>query len=166
MRIGRGRKASKTEFIFFPPPGSFYQKQIVSCEINGEDTLNIRRSKQVKGESHEKKCKQEESLYIVLTETKQIAMADRNVTFCSHFSTWAPGSPSHYGTITTWLSALPLQMTIWEKWRLFGMTNMSMCTPSTSYFEQFLVTCFYGAVRFGPLDRHFSMPLKYSFTEV
>ena len=63
----------------------FYQKKIVSCDINGEDALSIQRSKQVKGESHEKKCKRKESLYIVLTEIKQIAVADGNVTFCFHF---------------------------------------------------------------------------------
>ena len=57
MHIGRGSKASKTECIFFPPPGFFNQKKIVSCEINGGNTLSIRRSKQVKGESHENKCK-------------------------------------------------------------------------------------------------------------
>ena len=47
--------------------------------------MSIRRSKQVKGESHEKKCKREESLYIALTETKQVAVANGNVTFCPHF---------------------------------------------------------------------------------
>ena len=59
--------------------------KIVSCEINGEDMLCIQRSKQVKEESHENKCKREESLYIALTETKQIAVADGNITFCYHF---------------------------------------------------------------------------------
>ena len=68
MHIGRGNKASKTECIFFPPPGFFHQKKIVSCEINGENMVSIRRSKQAKGESHENKCKLEESLYIALTE--------------------------------------------------------------------------------------------------
>ena len=45
----------------------------------------IRRSKQVKGESHENKFKREESLYMALTETKQIAVANGNVTFFPHF---------------------------------------------------------------------------------
>ena len=45
----------------------------------------IRRSKQVKGETNENKCKQEESLYIALTETEQIDVVNGNVTFCSHF---------------------------------------------------------------------------------
>ena len=82
MHIGRGNKASKTECIFFPPPGFFHQKKIVSCKINGENMVSIRRSKQVKGESHENKSKREESLYISLTETKQIAVANGNFTFC------------------------------------------------------------------------------------
>ena len=85
MHIGRGSKASKTECIFFPPPVFFNQNKIVSCETNGENIFSIRRSKEVNGESHEKKYKQEESLYIVPTETKQITVADVNVTFCSHF---------------------------------------------------------------------------------
>ena len=68
MHIGRGNKASKTECIFFPPPGFFHRKKIVSYKINGENMVSIRRSKQVKGGSHEKKCKREESLYIALTE--------------------------------------------------------------------------------------------------
>ena len=85
MYIGQGSKASKTECILFPLPGFFNQKKIVSCEINGEKTLTIRRSKQVKRESHDNKCTREEILYIVLTETKQIAVADGNVTFFSHF---------------------------------------------------------------------------------
>ena len=63
----------------------FNQKKIVSCEINGENALSIRRSKQVKGESHDNKCKREESLYITFTETKQIAVAKGNVTFFLHF---------------------------------------------------------------------------------
>ena len=33
--IGQGRKASKTEYIFFPSPWFFYQNKILSCEING-----------------------------------------------------------------------------------------------------------------------------------
>ena len=45
----------------------------------------IRRSKNTKGESHENKCKLEESVYISLTETKQISVAGSNVTFCSRF---------------------------------------------------------------------------------
>ena len=56
MHVGRGNKASKTKCIFFPPPDFFHRKKIVSHEINGENMVRIRRSKQVKGESHENKC--------------------------------------------------------------------------------------------------------------
>ena len=45
----------------------------------------IRISKQVKGESNENKRKLEESLYIAITETKQIAVANGNVIFCPRF---------------------------------------------------------------------------------
>ena len=85
MHIGRGNKASKTEFIFFPPPGFFHQKKTVSYEINGKNMARIRRSKHVKGELHENKYKREESLCITLTETKQITVANDNVSFCPHF---------------------------------------------------------------------------------
>ena len=166
MHIGRGSKASKTEWIFLPPPGFFNHKKIVSCEINGENTLSIRRSKQVKGESHEKKCKREESLYIALTEKNIKVWRTETSPFVPTSSTWAPGYPSHYGKITRWISVLPLRIPLWEKWRLFWMTTMSMCTTSTSYFEQFLATFLYGAVRVGPSDRHFWMLLKYSYTKV
>ena len=44
--------------------------------------LSIRKSKQVKVDSHDNKLKLEKNL---LTETKQIAVADGNVTFFSHF---------------------------------------------------------------------------------
>ena len=47
--------------------------------------VSIIRSKQVKGGLHEKKCKREEILCIALTETKQIALANGNVTFFPHF---------------------------------------------------------------------------------
>ena len=86
MHICGGRKASKTKCIFFPPPGFFNRNKIVSCEINGENTLCTRSSKHVKRESHENKFKGEESLYTTLTETKHIAVVDGNVTFCSHFN--------------------------------------------------------------------------------
>ena len=55
VHIGRGNKASKTKCIFFPPPGFFHQNKIVSCEINGDNLVIIRRSKQVMGGSHENK---------------------------------------------------------------------------------------------------------------
>ena len=53
MHIGHGNKASKTECNFLPPPVYFHQKEIVLHDINGENMVIIRRSKQVKGESHE-----------------------------------------------------------------------------------------------------------------
>ena len=49
MHIGRGNKASKTECIFFPPPGFFHRKYILSHEINGENKVRIRSSIEVKG---------------------------------------------------------------------------------------------------------------------
>ena len=51
-------------------------------------------------------------------------------------STWAPGFPSHYGTIMMWLIEFPLRMPLWEQCRIFGMTIMLMYTLSISYFAQ------------------------------
>ena len=59
IHMSRGRKKSKTECIFFPSPGFFKQDKIVSCDINDENMLSIRRSKQVKEESHDNKCRRE-----------------------------------------------------------------------------------------------------------
>ena len=69
----------------FSTPDFFNQNKIVLCEINGENTLCIRRYNHVKGELYKNKIKQEESVYIELTEMKQISVADDNVIFCSHF---------------------------------------------------------------------------------
>ena len=63
MHIGRGKKASKTKCILFPPPGFFQQKKILSCEINGENMVSIRRSQQVKGESMKKMQTRREFIY-------------------------------------------------------------------------------------------------------
>ena len=108
MHIGRGSTASNTECIFFPPPVFFYQNKIVSCEINVENMVSIKISKQVKGEAHEKKCKREESLNIALIEKNRQLWRTAMSHFVLTSSTWAPGSPSHYGTIMMWLSKLPL----------------------------------------------------------
>ena len=70
---------------FLSTTSFFHRKKIVSYKINGENMVYMRISKQVKGGSHENKCKREESLYIALIETKQIAVLNGNVTFCPHF---------------------------------------------------------------------------------
>ena len=56
MHIGQGSKYPNTECIFSCRL-FLNQNKIVSCEINGENKLCIRRSKHVKGDSHENKCK-------------------------------------------------------------------------------------------------------------
>ena len=54
---GGGKKMHSVFDALFPRPGFFHRNKIESYEINGENMVSIRRSKQVKGELHEKKCK-------------------------------------------------------------------------------------------------------------
>ena len=88
---------------------------------------------------------QKQNRYLWQTEMSKFVLTSSN---------WAPGSPSHYGTITMWLIKLPLRMPLWYQCRIFGMKIMSMYTPSTSYFAQILATYLYGDMRVGPSDIH------------
>ena len=108
MHIGCGDKVSKNECILFPPPGFFHRTKIVSNKINGENMVYMRISKQVKGGSHENKCKREESSYTALTEQNRYLWQTAMSHFVLTSSTWAPGFLSHYGTIMMWLSELTL----------------------------------------------------------
>ena len=81
----RSWKQSVKDQMHFLSATRFFSQKKVSYEINGENMVSIRRSKKVSVELHDKKCKREESLYIALTETKQIAVENRNVKFCPHF---------------------------------------------------------------------------------
>ena len=91
---------------------------------------------------------------------------DGNVTFCPHFKylgSWISFSLRDYHDVDKRIASVNASMGAMLD---FGMTIMSIYTPSISYFAQFLATCFYGDVRVGTSDRHFWMLLKYSSTEV
>ena len=65
MHISRGKKASKTEYIFFHPPG-FFGRNTIHVETGDEhNTIEVK----TKSESHENKCKREEKEYTNLRPT-------------------------------------------------------------------------------------------------
>ena len=83
MHIGRGAKAPKTKYVFFPPPGFFTRKQIMLAQVLGEGEIVVRNVTPRK--NHESKCRREEEEYIKLEETRLIVVSDGFVTFCCHF---------------------------------------------------------------------------------
>ena len=83
MHIRRGTKMSKTECVFFPPPGFFRRKQILPAQENGGIDTLIEKVIVVK-ESHEGKCRREEREYVLLAETRLIVVSDGFVSFCPH----------------------------------------------------------------------------------
>ena len=84
MHIGRGGKPSKTECVFFPPPGFFSRRQILPATCEEYRDAVVPRQKE-KRESHETKCKREDSEYMSLAETATMQVADGYITFCKHF---------------------------------------------------------------------------------
>ena len=82
IHIEKGKKASKTECIFFPPPGFLRLKINLS-------TKNSKRKKRMlvtntKQESYDSRYKREETTYDNLPETRLIVVKDGLVTFCRH----------------------------------------------------------------------------------
>ena len=89
MHIGRGDKASKTKCVFFPPPGFFKRKRILTVD-NGDmyERVLVPRGKQ---ESYEARRKREDIAYDDLSETRLIVVLDGFATICRHFKylgTW------------------------------------------------------------------------------
>ena len=84
MHIGRGTKISKTECVFFPPPGFLWRKQNTPAKENGEIDALTEKVKVVK-ESHEGKFRREEREYALLAETRLIVVSNGFVSFCNHF---------------------------------------------------------------------------------
>ena len=90
MHIGRGGKSSKTECIFFPPPGFFLRRQILPDPCKEDSDAVVPRQKE-KRESHETRRKREDREYVSLEETATMQVADGYITFCKHFKylgTW------------------------------------------------------------------------------
>ena len=83
MHIVKGKKASKTECVFLPPPG------FLRLKLNLSTKNNKRKSKMLvmntKKESHESRYKIEETTYDNLPETRLVIVKDGFVTFFRHF---------------------------------------------------------------------------------
>ena len=83
MHIGKGKKASKTECVFFPPPGFLRRKLNLSTKNNKRKRkILVMNTKQ---ESHESRYKREETTNDNLPETILVIVKDGFVTFCRHF---------------------------------------------------------------------------------
>ena len=83
MHAGKGKKASKTECIFFPPPGCFgWKLNLPTKNRKGKIRMLVTNTKQ---ESFESRHKIEERTYKNLPETRLIVVKDGFVTFCWHF---------------------------------------------------------------------------------
>ena len=80
MHIGREGKPSKTECVFFPPPGFFSRRQILPAPCNEDIDAVVPRQKE-KRESQEARCKREDSEYVSLAETETMQVADGYITF-------------------------------------------------------------------------------------
>ena len=80
MHIGKGRKAFKTECIFFPPPRFLRRKSNLLTKNNKRKSkMLVMNTKQ---ESHETRYYREETTYDSLLETRLVIIKDGFVTFC------------------------------------------------------------------------------------
>ena len=84
MFIGQGQKLSKTERVFFPPPGLFKKKHILPASKNGRMDELIGRPKTVRAKEEEN-LSQMEKEYNRLAEAILIIFADDFISFCTHF---------------------------------------------------------------------------------
>ena len=96
MHIGRGDTASKTECVFFPPPG-FFNKPTTNIPTLSNDTEELEyigteeesyalsESERKKYESEKARTAKEDIIYDGLSETKDINVADGYVSFTKHF---------------------------------------------------------------------------------
>ena len=85
MHVVKGEKVSKTECIFFPPPGFFSRKSIMPA-VNGmsRKKLSVLKYK-MKQESYVSRHKREEKEYDDLPKTQLTVVCDGFVTFCRQF---------------------------------------------------------------------------------
>ena len=83
MRIGNGKKASKTECVFFTPLGFLRRKLNLSTKKRkGNRRMLVTNTEQ---ESYDSRYKREETTYDNLPETRLIVINDGCVTVCRHF---------------------------------------------------------------------------------
>ena len=83
MHIGKGKEASKTKCVFFPPPGFLIQKLNLSTKNNKRKRKML--AMNTKQESHESRYIKEETTYDSLLETRLVIVKDGLVTFSQHF---------------------------------------------------------------------------------
>ena len=80
MQVGKGKKVSKTECVFFPPPGFFRQKiNLPTKKGKWKRRMLVTKTRQKYYESRQKR---EDITYENLPETRLIVVKDGFVTFC------------------------------------------------------------------------------------
>ena len=83
VHVSKGKKASKTECVFLPPPGFFRRKpNLPTKNRKGKRRMLVTNTRQ---ESYESRHKREEITYENLPETRLIVVKDGFVTLCRHF---------------------------------------------------------------------------------
>ena len=116
MHIGRGKKASKTKCVFFPPPGFLRQK--INLSTINRKWKRITLVTNTKQESYDSRYKSEETTYNNLPETRLIVIRDGFVTFCRHFKylgSWISFSLQEDHYITKRLAAANASMGVMSK---------------------------------------------------
>ena len=82
MHVGKGKKDSKTECVFFLPPGIFGQKlNLPAKNRKGKRRMLVTKTRH---ESYESRHKREEITYDNLPKNRLIVVKDGFVTFCRH----------------------------------------------------------------------------------
>ena len=83
MHIGKVKRASKIECVFFPPPEFIKRRLNLSIKNNRRKReMLVMNTKQ---ESHEARYKRDEIPYDNLPETILVIVRDGFVSFCQHF---------------------------------------------------------------------------------
>ncbi len=96
MHIGRNGDKSKTECVFFAPPGFFPAKEnvmelqedeatIKALDYGNENDVIEMLPQNKAAETEEARTRQEDLLYDNLYETLPIAVDNGQITFCRHF---------------------------------------------------------------------------------
>ena len=91
MHVGNGRKASRTECVFFPPPGVFgwkFNLPAKNSKGNRKRTMIVTKTRQL---SYKARQIIEVIAYDNLPETRLIVVKDGYVTFCRHFKYLSSG---------------------------------------------------------------------------
>jgi hypothetical protein len=94
MHIGRGDIPSKTEYVFFPPPGFFDSYMPAQLDQDTGTEMDNALGYNDNALTNDERCDEqkaqlcrnrEEELYNAFEEIQPIVVADGSVTFCQHF---------------------------------------------------------------------------------